>query len=121
MVEVVNLKTCKDWGQPGDIRIDRATKYGNPFFMSVESRRDEVCDNYQRFFELQEAVAVNKITVRQAEEALIHMGLHVATAIILIRDFRFDISELKDAKRLGCWCAPKRCHGDYLKKRIEAL
>ena len=30
-----------------------------------------------------------------------------------------DISELKEAKRLGCHCVPQRCHCLYLVKKIE--
>ena len=30
-----------------------------------------------------------------------------------------DIAEIANAKRLGCWCKPKRCHGDFLKKMID--
>ena len=26
-----------------------------------------------------------------------------------------------EGKRLGCWCAPKRCHGDVLVKLIEEI
>ena len=29
-VEVVNLRTCVDWGKPGDIRVDRTTKWCAP-------------------------------------------------------------------------------------------
>jgi Domain of unknown function (DUF4326) len=47
MVEIINLRTCKDWGKPGDIIIDRRTKWGNPFIMQNESQRDEVCDKYE--------------------------------------------------------------------------
>lgn len=31
-----------------------------------------------------------------------------------------DLHELKD-KVLGCWCKPKSCHGDILKKYIDKL
>jgi hypothetical protein len=33
MIKVVNLRTCKDWGKVGDVKIDRTTPYGNPFIM----------------------------------------------------------------------------------------
>jgi len=32
-----------------------------------------------------------------------------------------NINELKDAKRLGCHCSPKRCHADFLKSLIDHL
>lgn len=89
MVEVINLRNCKDWGKPGDIRIDRTTKWGNPFIMQNESERDAVCNKYEIWLNKQ------------------------------LRQKKLDIKELKNAQRLGCWCHPKRCHGDYLKKKIE--
>jgi len=90
MVEVVNMRTCDPpWGQPGDVRIDRATKWGNPHRILTSDKlgreRQMVCIMYETDFALS--------------------GL--------------DISELAHAKRLGCWCKPKRCHGDFLKKKIE--
>lgn len=90
MVEVVNMRTCSPpWGQPGDVRIDRASKWGNPFFMMDESQRDKVCERYEQLMTK------------------------------FLNEGRRDITELLDAKRLGCWCKPKRCHGDFLKARIE--
>ena len=47
MVDVINLHTCKDWGRPGDILVDRKTKWGNPYTMHNESQRDIVCDKYE--------------------------------------------------------------------------
>lgn len=87
MVEVVNINKCRDWGKDGDIRIDRTTKWGNPWAMHGESERDFVCDKYEEWF----------------------------------KSSHLDISELRNAKRLGCHCSPKRCHGDFLKKLIENL
>lgn len=90
MVEVVNIRNCSPvWGQPGDVRIDRATKWGNPFPLTSESRRDEVCNLYESYMTL------------------------------LLQSGGRNINELIHAKRLGCWCKPKRCHGDFLKKCIE--
>lgn len=31
-----------------------------------------------------------------------------------------DLAELK-GKKLGCWCHPKKCHGDVLKKYVDKL
>jgi hypothetical protein len=89
MVEVINLRTCKDWGKPGDVRIDRKTKWGNPYTMQTESDRDRVCNLYEVWLDKQ------------------------------LRQQKLNLKELKNAQRLGCWCSPKRCHGDYLKRKIE--
>ena len=94
MVEVVNIRFCKDFGTIiGDVRIDRYTKWGNPFHLQYESitARDQVINQYIAWFIQQEL------------------------------DGKLDIRELLSAKRLGCWCKPKACHGDYLKERIEEL
>jgi hypothetical protein len=89
-IEVVNFKTCNDFGKYGeqDIRIDRRSKWGNPFVMRNESDRDKVCDKYKVYL----------------DEKLERGDL--------------DLDELKDARRLFCHCAPKRCHGHYLRELI---
>lgn len=89
MVEVVNLRTCRDWGKPGDILIDRRTKWGNPFVMQTESQRDEVCDKYEIWLNDK------------------------------LKQKIFNLEDLRSAQRLGCWCKNKRCHGDYLKKLLD--
>lgn len=89
MVEVVNISTCKDWGKPGDIRIDRKTKWGNPFVMHHDGQRDFVCESYKVWIDSQ------------------------------LKSKSLNLQELKKAKRLGCHCKPKRCHGDYLKELLE--
>lgn len=88
--EVVNMRTCSPpWGQPGDVRIDRRTKWGNIFVMERESDRDAVCYRYSVYLKRQIALG------------------------------QLDLIELKDAKRLGCWCKPKRCHGDEILKAMQ--
>lgn len=89
IVEVVNISTCKNWGKPGDILIDRKTKWGNPFIMKNESQRNMVCDQYE-----------------------IWLNQKLRTGQLYLKD-------LKNAKRLGCHCKPLRCHGDYIKLLLE--
>jgi len=92
MVEVVNVRTCfPPWGQPGDVRIDRPTKWGNPYPITDTDSRADVITRYTFY--------------------LRHC----------IEDGTLDISELKSAKRLGCVCKPAACHGDILKKALEDL
>jgi hypothetical protein len=50
MVEIVNLRTCKDWGKPGDVRIDRKTKWGNPFKIGRGVTRKQSIDSYEEYF-----------------------------------------------------------------------
>lgn len=84
---VVHLRS-KEWAQtPPEqrVRIDRQSEWGNPFRLR--------------------GAAGGRATVIQAYQA--HL-----------RNSRPDLAhrartELKD-KVLGCWCAPKACHGDVL-------
>jgi hypothetical protein len=91
MVNVINLKNCKDWGKPGDIKIDRTTKWGNPYIIGKDGNRNDVCDKY-----------------------LIYISRQLKNGDI-------SLKELQNAKRLGCWCKPLRCHGDELKNLIDNL
>lgn len=92
-IEVVNMKTCyPPFGTiEGDVRIDRTTKWGNPFPVTDTISRSDVLFRY--VFYLRHAIESGEL----------------------------NISELSTAKRLGCWCKPLPCHGDILKKAIEDL
>jgi hypothetical protein len=98
MIEVINISRCKDFGKRiGDIYIGRefrnfpGSAWANPFHISSRESRDTVLDKYEIYIEQR-----------------IDMG-------------EVNISDLLNAKRLGCWCSPERCHGDYLAKKIEQL
>lgn len=67
-------------------KIDRATKWGNPFVMKLERDRDSVCDQFAEHFEQS--------------------------------TLRTQIAELRGMV-LGCWCNPKRCHGDFLARKAN--
>jgi hypothetical protein len=87
---VVHLKR-----EPYDVRIDRATRWGNPFKLgasptsplSPEEERELVINRYREW-----------ATTSQDGRA---------------RWIREHVHELR-GKTLGCWCSPKPCHGDVL-------
>jgi len=88
-IEIVNLRNCPDFGtRPGDVRVDRSTKWGNPFKMGPGMPRDKACDEYEKW--IIDQVAYGKL----------------------------DIAEIAHAQRLGCWCAPARCHAESLRTLI---
>jgi hypothetical protein len=99
--QVVNLHDCRDFGRPGDVYVGRDAAYqgqriegslwANPFILTHESLRDEVLERYARYID----------------------G-HLSTGTLRIED-------LRGARRLGCWCAPRRCHADYLAYLISRL
>jgi hypothetical protein len=68
-----------------------ASKWGNPFVMEDESDAAR-----------ERAIAAYRGWVVQQPDL---MG---------------SLEELR-GRRLGCWCAPKRCHGDVLVELIESL
>jgi hypothetical protein len=67
------------------VRIDRGTRYGNPFILDEDGDRDEVCDAYERHY------LPNKPSITE----------------------RIRSGELT-GKVLVCHCYPQRCHGDCL-------
>lgn len=85
---------CKK--EPHDVYIGRPSKWGNPYShregTTAEFKvdtRDEAIDAYESW--LTEG-----------------KGKHLLN----------DLHEL-DGKVLGCWCKPKKCHGDVLVKLIN--
>jgi hypothetical protein len=96
MIEVVHvLKVRPKFGTlPGDVYIGRYnSRYGFP--QSKWHNPFPMRDESER-----------DMVITQYEKYLFDSGLIN------------DICELKNAKRLGCWCKPARCHGDILKKYI---
>lgn len=73
-------------GEPDVVRIDRATKFGNPYVIGRDGSRAEVIEMYR------------------------------ARLWRDIRAGRMPLEDLAalEGKRLACWCAPEPCHGDVL-------
>jgi hypothetical protein len=74
-----------------DVRIDRRTRWGNPFPMRTESCRPRVIAEYRQW--LWGEIKAGRISLE-------------------------DLAELH-GKRLGCHCAPRACHGDVLAAAAE--
>lgn len=91
MTQVVNLKY-----EPYDVRIGRPGKYGNPWRVGTYFTRDEACDNHWEWLHGR----------MKAPD-----GRQPPTTD--------EIKKELTGKRLGCFCAPKRCHGDNYVKICE--
>ena len=77
--------------EPFDVYIGRGSKWGNPFVMRSEADRERVIEQFRKYLWKQiEAGVVTKDELRAL-----------------------------DGKRLGCFCAPKACHGDVIVAAIE--
>lgn len=74
-----------------DVRIDRRTKWGNPFVIGRDGDRATVIVLYREHLDAE--LASGRVTLE--ELAALH------------------------GKRLGCWCAPEPCHGDVLAEVAE--
>jgi len=82
-VKVINMRY---YSKRDFVRVDRATKWGNPFRVGIDGNRDEVIEKYRQ--DLWERIKAGKVLIR-------------------------ELAELAD-KQLGCWCIPKRCHAEVL-------
>jgi hypothetical protein len=76
-----------------DAYIGRGSRFGNPFKIGEDGNRDEVISLYAYYFEEK---LEGEPGFREAVEAL-------------------------RGKKLGCYCAPKRCHGDVIVEYLEGL
>ncbi len=83
-----------------NIRVDRSSVLGNPFFMAKETDRDAVCDKYEEYFNREILTRAGM----QAEIRRIH-----------------DLALAGNNINLQCWCHPKRCHAETIKKHIEDM
>lgn len=89
MTRVVHCKR-----EPYDVYIGRPSKWGNPFA------------------DREGTLAQFKVATR--EEAIIAYEAWIMTQ----PDLMASLVELQ-GKVLGCWCAPKECHGDVLVRLVE--
>ncbi|MCY2945180.1 MAG: DUF4326 domain-containing protein [Planctomycetota bacterium] len=74
------------------VRIDRGTRYGNPFVMGEDGGRDEVC----------EAFALHYLPHKDSIKSRLKSGELIGKVLI-------------------CHCYPLRCHGDLLADLINEL
>lgn len=74
-----------------DVYLGRPSKWGNPFHLGIHGTRKEVCDLHIQWIN----------------------GLVKAPNGERPPSKQEIVDELR-GKRLGCFCAPLRCHGDYL-------
>ena len=90
----------KKWDRDA-VYIGRPSPLGNPFWMRHEEERDLVCDQYDEWFNHQ--VELRRPDVMHELNKLEH---HARTT---------------GRMNLGCYCAPKRCHGDTIKRYLDNL
>ncbi len=96
----VQLRRAKGWKMPANtVKIDRTTKWGNPFVVTPEISREQSIDFFKRMMAGQPAKGLALSEAEQQEKR----------ALILAH-----IDELR-GRNLACWCSlDGACHGDVL-------
>jgi hypothetical protein len=92
------IKVVKYRDVPSSEYIGRGSVLGNPFPIDKENNRNVVCDAYELHFSQQ--VESNPLFLEE-----------------LCRLYKLGNS--KGILELGCYCHPKRCHGDTIKRFLE--
>lgn len=89
----VQLKRAKGWRMPPNtVKVDRSTKWGNPFRVSVATSPTESVTKFRRWLS----------------------GEKVGVAMKVAAECYPDPKELR-GKNLACWCSPgEPCHADVL-------
>lgn len=75
-----------------DVAIDRSSPFGNPYHLGKDGDRTTVLAKYREYL------------YKRVEKD---------------PEFRRQLLTLK-GRRLGCWCAPKLCHGMVIVEWLEA-
>lgn len=78
--------------------IGHPSPLGNPFIKLCEAARSHVCNKYEEWFEEQ---------------------LEKKNPKVVAELTRLQILAESSDLTLGCYCAPKRCHGDTIKNYLE--
>lgn len=98
MIIIKNLRFSKPqfaW----QVRVDRASVLGNPFHMQNESQRDKVCDLYEAYFD------------EKMQDTSSKFYKEIQRLYRILKEY--------GKLELFCWCAPKRCHAETIKKYLE--
>jgi len=95
VIIIKNLKVEKP-SEPWQVRVDRSSVLGNPFYMKDESDRDSVCDKYEKYL-------IKKIS-------------HPRDEVILAEMQRLrELYDKHGKLELFCFCAPLRCHAETIR------
>ena len=97
MICIKNLRNEKP-NNAYDFKVDRSSVLGNPYYMFDECMRDDVCIKYEMYF-------YKKLKTDAAFKAEL---------VKILRAYK-----QYGKVNLFCWCYPKRCHAETIKKWLE--
>lgn len=96
MMYIIHIVKTKE--HTDSVYCGRGSVLGNPFPITQHASRNYVCDEYQIYFD--EQIQINKIFMME---------------LVRIHTLGKRYGEVK----LGCFCAPERCHTETIKKFLE--
>ena len=99
MIVIRNLRNLKDI-KGILVKVDRSSVLGNPYPMYSEEQRDTVCEKYEIYFQNQVSTKKNNAFMNELRRI-------------------WKLAKNGDVT-LACWCYPKRCHAETIKKFIES-
>lgn len=97
MIEIMNIRNDEPT-KLYDIRVDRSSLLGNPYPLNSEDRRNLVCNQYEKWF-------INNLSSN---------NILFVNELVKLHDIYIKYGKL----RLFCWCAPKRCHAETIKRYL---
>ena len=103
MIEIKNLRDEFPI-EPWQVKVDRSSILGNPFHMKDESERDKVCDMFKHSF----ALLFDGQIFNEKDELML-------AELERLKELYKKYGKLE----LFCWCSPKRCHAETIKKYLE--
>lgn len=102
----IQLSRKKGWRMPPNtVKVDRTTKWGNPFIVGKHGTRAECVDLHQRLLAGYLCISIDRgcIEAQQAHRAFVKENRH-----------------LLKGKNLACWCPlDASCHADTLLNLIQ--
>ena len=93
MIHVVNKRNFRGNG----VYVGRPSVLGNPYVIGKDGNRDEVIEKYRKW-----------LWAKYKEKGKVYDELMRLC----------DIARKRDLV-LMCWCKPKACHGDVIKRCVE--
>lgn len=87
----MTVRVVNKYKEPYDVYIGRGSIWGNPYKLTSEDNRNKVIEEYRK-----------------------HLWEQLKTGDITKQDLL-----ALDGKTLGCFCKPKKCHGDVIAAAVK--
>ena len=100
-------------------RVDRQSNLGNPFRLLSERWRHDVCSAYRTWLRLPTGVTM-QVAIPGVYQTTWKMTMEKRIAMDKELTYLFEHARNADIVLL-CWCAPKECHAEAIRDRLDGL